>query len=37
MDPSDIATVPEGLRKVVRENFIAALLKVEQEHRENVW
>ena len=35
MDPSVFATVPEGLRKVVEENFIAALLKAKQEHREN--
>ena len=35
MDPSVLATVPEGLREVVEENFITALLKAEQEHREN--
>ena len=35
MDPSVPATVPEGLRKVVEENLIAAFMKAKQEHREN--
>ena len=35
MDPSVLATVPEGLHKRVEENFIEALLEAKQEHREN--
>ena len=35
MDPSVFATVPEGLRKVVEENIIAALPKVKPEHSEH--
>ena len=35
MDPSVLATVPVGLRRLVEENFIAALLDAKQEYREN--